>query len=1158
MVPEDHVRASSDTIPILIRMSGPDAQCTYVNAGWLAFTGRSMAEELGGGWVDGVFPEDHERCLATVRDAVARSVPVEMEYRLRRADGTFRWLLDRGAPVYRSDGALAEYVSSCIDVTGRKEAEQAARAEARKVQARFTALAQVSRTLATSLDAEEILRNVAGMVVPTLADHCLLDLSGPDGSIRRVPTADPDRAPVEVTDVLWRVPLDPSDRSHPVARAIATGEPQLLADPSAEDLAVLAPQPEHVAAGRRVEAISALSVPLRGRGTVLGAVTLVTTSASGRRLSPDDVPLADEVGRRVGIALENARSFARERALTRTLQINEQRYRSLVEATTTLVWTSDAAGAFIEEQSGWEAYTGQSWSEYAGFGWVGALHHEDREVVETTWRAARARGDRYEVQARLWHASSGRYRHVVARGAPLRDDRGEIQEWVGNVTDVHDQVADRREADDRAQHLLQLTVELAAAVGEEEIAELLAERVRQALDADTFVLGRLDERRGMLVPVRMAGFSAEVMADFGEIPLDRPSAAADVVRTGQPMFLSSAAEYLARYPDLARWREANQLESWAHVPLVADGKAIGLVHLGFRRQRELVEAERVFLETVTAAAGQAWQRAGILRAERAAARRLRQVQELSDIALGRLALPELLDALLPRLQAALEVDVGRILLVDEEGRRLEVAASVGFEDDLGDRRISIAVGEGFAGRVAAVRAPLTTADDAADDVTHHSSEADRASRDGSALSGAGVPLLVGSRLVGVLDVGTRRPRTFTDDDIELLKLVAERIAVAIDRTRASDLQRSLAQTLQASLLPPTIPEIPGVEVATSYRAAGQGAEVGGDFYDLFPDGHGGWYLVIGDVCGRGVAAAGLTGLARHTIRVVAPERRSPAAILTRLNQVLSDSTEDDRFATVACAHLTRVGAGLRMVVASGGHCPVLVRRAGGAVEPVPAVGALLGAFPDVELGDVMVELGLGDAAVFHTDGVIEAHGADGLFGDERLAEVVARGPGTSAAELGRALEDAVLSYSGGRISDDLAIVVIRPDLGRLAVDLPLTLSADAARLGRRSLEPLRGDLAVPTLGDVELIVSELVTNAVRHGDRGVGASSSGRLRVWLRPGRLRVEVTSPGWFDHVPPPGSLLAEGGRGLQIVRAVAADVGLEHDEAETTVWAEIARPL
>ncbi|MDQ3461668.1 MAG: PAS domain-containing protein, partial [Actinomycetota bacterium] len=278
-------------------MSGPDAHCTYVNAGWLAFTGRSLVEELGDGWAEGVFPEDYERCLTTSRDAVARRVPLEMEYRLRRADGTFRWLLDRGAPVYGSDGALSEYVSSCIDVTGRKEAEHAARAEAETVQACFTALAGVGRVLATSLDPEEILRNLA-------------------------------------------------------------------------------------------------------------------------RLGANDIPLAAEVGRRVGIALENARSFARERALARTLQISEQRYRSLVEATTSLVWTTDASGAFIEAQAGWETYTGQSWPDHAGFGWVDALHHEDREVVETSWREARARGDRYEVQGRLWHAPSSRYRHVVARGVP--------------------------------------------------------------------------------------------------------------------------------------------------------------------------------------------------------------------------------------------------------------------------------------------------------------------------------------------------------------------------------------------------------------------------------------------------------------------------------------------------------------------------------------------------------------------------------------------------------------------------------------------------------------------------------------------------------------------------------------------------------------------
>jgi PAS domain S-box-containing protein len=1136
-------------VPLLMRLSGPAARCTLVSAGWSAFTGRPMDEELNDGWAEGVFPDDLERCLGVYHHAFVRGIPFQTTYRLRRADGTYRWLVEHGAPFLGSDGAFAGYLSGCIDVTGHKEDEQSARAAAKAAHDRFSALAAVSRALAATFDPEAILGDVARLVVPSFADHCLVDLIEPDGSVRRIPpTVDPGDVRSEAAESLSRFPPDPANRLHPATRAIATGESQLLAELTGEDLAGIATDADHLAASRALEPISALSVPMHGRGVVVGAVTLITTRASGRHLSAQDIPAAEEVGCRIGIALENARLFAREHALIRTLQTSEQRYRSLVEATTTLVWTTDAAGAFVDPQPGWQAYTGQTWSDYAGYGWVDALHPDDREVVEGEWRKAQARGDRYETRARIWHAPSGQYRHVVERAAPLRDERGEIDEWVGNITDVHDEVVSRQEVAERAQHLLQLTVELAAALSEEEIADLLASRLSQVLGADTFVLGRLDERRRMLVPVRMAGFTEEMVTDFSEIPLDRPSAAADTVRTGQPLFLSSAAEYLARYPELAGWRAANQLESWAHVPLVADGRAIGLVHLGFRRQRELRVAERVFLETVTAAAGQAWQRAAILRAERAAARRLRQVQELSDIALGRLALPDLLDALLARLRAALDVDVGRILLVDDEGRRLEVAASVGYDGVVDARHTTIAVGDGFAGRVAAARGPLTT------EAAAGQLDAGNALDGDSLRSGAGVPLLVDARLVGVLDVGTHQPRTFTDDDVELLKLAAERIAVAIDRTRASDLQRSLAHTLQASLLPPTVPEIPGVEVATCYRAAGEGTEVGGDFYDLFPDGHGGWYLVIGDVCGRGVSAAGLTGLARHTVRVVAPERRSPAAILTRLNQVLTDSTDDEHFATVACAHLTHSGAGLLMAVASGGHCPVLIRRAGGAVEPVPATGGLLGLFPDVELSDVVVELGQGDAAVFHTDGVTEAHGADGLFGDARLADVVAKGPAQTAAELSATLEHSVVAYSAGRISDDLAIVVIRPDLGQLAVDIVFPLSAEAAHLGRRSLAHLRGDLPTRAQEEARLIVSELVTNAVRHGSHDEGAFGAGRLRVWVRPGRLRVEVTSPGSFEHPPASALPLAEGGRGLQIVRALAVNFGMDHTESESTVWAEV----
>src|SRR5439155_23471108 len=133
-------------------------------------------------------------------------------------------------------------------------------------------------------------------------------------------------------------------------------------------------------------------------------------------------------------------------------------------------------------------------------------------------------------------------------------------------------------------------------------------------------------------------------------------------------------------------------------------------------------------------------------------------------------------------------------------------------------------------------------------------------------------------------------------DLALAEDLARRAATAIDLARLYDERSRVARKLQESLLPPSLPEIPGLQVAVRYQAAGEGTEVGGDFYDVFATGDGAWAAVIGDVCGKGAEAAGLTGLARHTIRAVAMQERSPAAILGRLNEAMLD--DDDRFCTV--------------------------------------------------------------------------------------------------------------------------------------------------------------------------------------------------------------------------------------------------------------------
>ena len=214
-------------------------------------------------------------------------------------------------------------------------------------------------------------------------------------------------------------------------------------------------------------------------------------------------------------------------------------------------------------------------------------------------------------------------------------------------------------------------------------------------------------------------------------------------------------------------------------------------------------------------------------------------------------------------------------------------------------------------------------------------------------------------------------------------------------------QRTLiAARLQQSLLPERLPAVPGVEVAVRYATAEEAVDVGGDFYDLVAISPREHVVVVGDVSGRGVDAATVTGLARHTLRAVAHEL-SPARALARLGDVLHAQEAGERFVTAVVARLERTGpTALEVTLARGGHTyPVLV-RASGEVSVLRSEGQLLGAFPGAVPQELVELLGPGDALVLYTDGITESRGHDELFGEERLAAVAAAHAGAGAEETG--------------------------------------------------------------------------------------------------------------------------------------------------------------
>jgi PAS domain S-box-containing protein len=268
-------------------------------------------------------------------------------------------------------------------------------------------------------------------------------------------------------------------------------------------------------------------------------------------------------------------------------------------------------------------------------------------------------------------------------------------------------------------------------------------------------------------------------------------------------------------------------------------------------------------------------------------------------------------------------------------------------------------------------------------------------------------------------------RTYDDADRALALALGRRAGLAVDNARLYDDQARIAGTLQRSLLPPALPDIPGLEVAARYSPMGDGIEVGGDFYDLFAAGPA-WVAVIGDVCGKGVEAAALTSLARHSLRALAREDPPPSVVLARLNEaIVAERGLDPRFSTVAYVRLAPGAGRVGVTAASAGHPLPLALRRGGAVEALGEPGTLLGPFPRARAHDASAELGPGDALVLYTDGATEARRDGAMFGEERLRALLGGLAGRSADEIAAAVEAAVVAHHGGPLADDLALLVVR-------------------------------------------------------------------------------------------------------------------------------------
>jgi PAS domain S-box-containing protein len=490
------------------------------------------------------------------------------------------------------------------------------------------------------------------------------------------------------------------------------------------------------------------------------------------------------------------------------------------------------------------------------------------------------------------------------------------------------------------------------------------------------------------------------------------------------------------------------------------------------------------------------------------------MQLLVDAALAHRNTSDIVAELVSRVTSVLGADAASIFLADEGRLRLR-----GSSAGLVGQEVRLDFGEGFAGRVAAGREALLSHDAQADldDPGLRSLKVD---------SLVGVPLLAEGEVTGVLVVCTAAPRRLTPEDMGMLRLAADRVALGIDRARVFEREHRIAETLQRTLLPARLPDLPGLDVAARYLPAASEAEVGGDWYDVIPIPGGRVGMVMGDVAGKGLAAASLVGRLRSALRAYALEGHDPATALEQLNRLLWTEGTESQMATLLYAIVDPADDAIRWV--NAGHMPpLLVGHDGSPAFLRGARSVPLGVLPFPTFQEEVAPMEAGASVVLFTDGLVERPGTVIDEGIDRLAAAVdGLGPDPEA------LCDHLLAtlVPDGGASDDVALLAVR--------NVPMTDQIDS-RFDPvpEALSSMRGllrrwlrwaEAGEQETAEIVTACGEAATNAIEHA----GAAGDLPFEVSGELVGRRVEVTVR---DHGAWRSPRDGDRGRGLSLMRAL-----------------------
>jgi PAS domain S-box-containing protein len=519
----------------------------------------------------------------------------------------------------------------------------------------------------------------------------------------------------------------------------------------------------------------------------------------------------------------------------------------------------------------------------------------------------------------------------------------------------------------------------------------------------------------------------------------------------------------------------------------------------------------------------------------AVAETMGKLQAVTDVALRHLTLNDLLHELLLRIVQTMDVDAAGILLIGEhEGGEAFASGAVVTPEGKAEIGVRIPVARDVARRIAGA-GEVVMIEGVSDPLVLHP-----LLKDSGIVSLGAAPLAVEGRLHGVLQIASTKRRRFTSQDTWLLQLIADRAALAVQHARLYEREHGIVETLQRALLPNRLPQLPGVHVAARYLPGGMGADVGGDWYDVFPLEDGRIGVAIGDVAGHGLRAAALMGQLRNSLRAYAIEGHSPAGVVDRLNRLVRD-LEQGWMATLLYLVMSPDESEIRF--ANAGHMPALALEMGDARFIDVSRGPPLGVGQDEEYVEVTEPVAPGSTLILYTDGLVEKPGVAPDVALARLAENALAGP-PDPDELCNHLVRTQLGE--GQPRDDVAFVAIHtvPLSGdKLTLRLPAEPKAlsSVRRALSRWLE--QGGASEEETQAILLACHEACTNAIEHGYRFGEATFE--VAGELRHGELTLTVTDSGGWR-----GAGDADRGRGFALMEALMDGVDVTPGRNGTTV--------